>query len=344
MKRDEFEYDLPEARIAQAPLADRTAALLLVLERASGHIAHSRFDRLHEFLHAGDLLVLNDTRVMKCRLLGRRTPGGGKVELFLLRRFEDGAYEALGRASRPLRAGSELVFGDGALSAVILEKNGRKLRVSLTANGRSVDEALEQVAEMPLPPYIKRPHGPDKADELLYQTVYSNNPGAVAAPTAGLHFTGDYIGELRGRGVEFAYITVHTGLGSFMPILAEHIEDHKMSPEMYSLSAAGADAINAAKERRRRVIAVGTSCARALETLADDGLVQAGDGETSLYITPGHEFKSIDALLTNFHQPASSLIVMVSALAGRDSIIRAYLEALELDYRFLSFGDAMLIA
>jgi len=343
LRRRQFEYDLPDARIAQTPLADRTAARLLVLERASGRIVHTRFKRMHEFLRAGDLLVLNDTRVMKCRLLGHRTPGGGKVELFLLRPIEDGVYEALGKASRPLRAGSELVFGDGLLSAVVLERNGRKLRVSLTAKVGCVDEALERVAEMPLPPYIKRPHGPDEADELLYQTVYSSNPGAVAAPTAGLHFTDDYIELLSGHGVELAYVTVHTGLGSFTPIRAEDIENHKMPPERYSLSSAGADAINAAKERGRRVITVGTSCARALETVAEGCKVNAGSGETDLYITPGHEFKVIDALITNFHQPASSLIVLVSAFAGRDSILNAYHEALEREYRFLSFGDAMLI-
>ena len=218
MRRDEFEYDLPEARIAQVPLKDRTGARLLVLERVSGQVVHTRFDKLHEFLRAGDLLVLNDTRVMKCRLLGRRTPGGGKVELFLLRRLENDIYEALGRASRPLRPGSELVFVDGLLSALVLKKRGRKLVVSLTTNDKSVDEALEQVAELPLPPYIKRPHGPDEMDEVLYQTVYSSNPGAVAAPTAGLHFATEYLEELRRRGIEFAHITVHTGLGSFMPI------------------------------------------------------------------------------------------------------------------------------
>ena len=343
MRRSEFGYDLPEARIAQSPLRDRTAARLLVLERASGRIVHVRFDSLHEFLRAGDLLVLNDTRVMKCRLLGRRVPGGGKVELLLLRRLKDGFYEAQGRASRPLRPGSRLLFGDGLLRALILKKRGRKLVVSLTTNDKSVDEALEQVAELPLPPYIKRPRGPDEADELLYQTVYSSNPGAVAAPTAGLHFTDDYLKELRNCGVKFAHITVHTGLGSFTPIRTEHVEDHRVPAEEYSLSAEAAAAINRAKEQGRRVIAVGTSCVRALEAVAEGHLVKPGSGQTDLYITPGHEFRIVDAMITNFHQPASPLIVLVSAFAGRENILRAYREALERDYRFLSFGDAMLI-
>jgi len=343
MKRDEFEYDLPEARIAQVPLKDRTAARLLVLERASGQVVHTRFGKLHEFLRAGDLLVLNDTRVTKCRLLGRRAPGGGKVELFLLRRLEDGFYESLGRASRPLRPGSRLLFGDGLLRALVLKKHGRKLVVSLTANGKSADEALEQVAELPLPPYIKRPHGPDEADEVFYQTVYSSNPGAVAAPTAGLHFATEYLEELRGRGVEFAHITVHTGLGSFQPIRTDHVEDHEVPAEEFRLAKSGADAINRAKERGRRVIAVGTSCVRALETVADRHKVKPGSGQTDLYITPGHEFSIVDAMITNFHQPCSPLIVLVSAFAGRVNILSAYREALEREYRFLSFGDAMLI-
>jgi len=343
MKRDEFEYDLPESRIAQVPLKDRAAAKLLVLERASGRIVHARFDSLHEFLRAGDLLVLNDTRVMKCRLLGHRAPGGGKVELFLLKKLADSVYEALGRASRPLRPGSELVFGDGLLFADVLKKDNRRLVVSLKANDKSVDEALEQAAELPLPPYIKRPHGPDETDELLYQTVYSSNPGAVAAPTAGLHFTDDYLDELSSNGVDSAHITVHTGLGSFMPIRTEQVEDHEVPAEEYCLSAEGAASINQAKQRGRRVIAVGTSCVRALETVAEGHKAQSGSGETRLYITPGHEFSIVDAMITNFHQPASPLIVLVSAFAGRENILRAYREALEREYRFLSFGDAMLI-
>ncbi|MBN1591661.1 MAG: S-adenosylmethionine:tRNA ribosyltransferase-isomerase, partial [Candidatus Coatesbacteria bacterium] len=228
MRRCEFEYDLPESRIAQTPLEDRDTARLLVLERESGNIEHTRFDKLHEFITRGDLLVLNNTRVMKCRLLGHRDIGGGKVELFLLRKIEDGIYEALGKASRPLRPGSRLVFGQGRLTATVLEKDGRKLRVSLDAKQGGIDEVLDQIAEMPLPPYIKRPKGPDAADEMLYQTVYSRRPGAVAAPTAGLHFTRKYLDNLADLGIEFAEITVHTGLGSFTPIRTEQIEDHEM--------------------------------------------------------------------------------------------------------------------
>lgn len=314
-----------------------------MLERAGGRITHTRFDSLHEHLRPGDLLVLNNTRVMKCRLIGQRVPGGGRVELFLLKRLEDGVYEALGRASRPLRAGARLVFGDGLLQAEVLKKDELRLVVSLTAESRSVDEALEQAAELPLPPYIKRPEGPNEADEVLYQTVYSSNPGAVAAPTAGLHFTSEYLSLVRRRGIAIEYITVHTGLGSFSPIRTEHIEDHRVPPEEYSLSAEGADAINMAKEQGRRVIAVGTSCVRALEAVAEGHRVRPGSGETALYITPGHEFAIVDAMITNFHQPASPLIVLVSAFAGRENILTAYREALQRDYRFLSFGDAMLI-
>lgn len=344
MQRTDFEYDLPEELIAQAPIEERTSARLLVLDRASGHTAHSRFDRLHEFLRPGDLLVLNNTKVMKCRLHGNRVPSGGKIELFLLKRLEGNVYDAMAKPSRRLRSGSVMTFGNGRLSAEVLERKASGLIVSLSISGDgTVESVLEEVAEMPLPPYIKRPQGPDSQDEVLYQTVYSRTPGAVAAPTAGLHFEDDYIEQLRSQGIEFTFITVHTGLGSFKPIRAEQIEGHVVPAEEFELTDEGAKAINLAKEQGRRVIAVGTSCVRALETLSRGNGVASGSGRTELYIRPGHEFKVVDAMVTNFHQPASSLIVLVSAFAGRDKIFEAYREAIDRKYRFLSFGDAMFI-
>ena len=343
MRRIDFEYDLPKSQIAQIPLKRRTDARLLVLDRASGQIVHTRFASLHEFLLPGDLLVLNDTKVLKCRLLGRRVPTGGKVELFLLRRLDDGTYEALGKASRRLTPGAELIFGEGAVRARVLERKGRRLIVSLSVDGARVEEVLGQVAQVPLPPYIRRPNGPDETDEELYQTVYSSHPGAVAAPTAGLHFDSDYMRKLRSLGVQFTSITVHTGLGSFRPIQTEEIEDHKMPAERFDVSEPAADTINLARDERRRVVAVGTSCVRALETVAQGQRVVPCAGETDLYIVPGHRFRVVDAMLTNFHQPASSLLVLVSAFAGRDAILGAYAEAVQRGYRFLSFGDAMFI-
>lgn len=343
MRRIDFEYDLPKSQIAQLPLKSRTAARLLVLDRASGRVVHTLFDALHEFLLPGDLLVLNDTKVLKCRLLGRRVPTGGKVELFVLRRLDDGTFEALGKGSRRLTSGSELVFGEGALRARVLDKKDRRLIVSLSADGARVEEALERVAQVPLPPYIKRPNGPDETDEELYQTVYCSHPGAVAAPTAGLHFEDDYMRKLRGLGIQFTSITVHTGLGSFRPIRVENIEDHKMPAERFQVGELEADIINRARDESRRVIAVGTSCVRALETVAQGRRVVPRAGETDLYIVPGHNFSIVDAMVTNFHQPASSLLVLVSAFAGRERILEAYAKALESGYRFLSFGDAMLI-
>ncbi|HUT02925.1 MAG TPA: tRNA preQ1(34) S-adenosylmethionine ribosyltransferase-isomerase QueA [bacterium] len=343
MRRSDFEYGLPKSQIAQFPLKSRTAARLLVLDRASGRVVHTRFYSLHEFLRPGDLLVLNDTKVLRCRMLGRRAPTGGKVELFVLRRLDDGTFEALGKASRRLTPGSELIFGEGALRARVLDRKERRLIVSLSADGARVEEALERVAQVPLPPYIRRPDGPDEADEELYQTVYCAHPGAVAAPTAGLHFEDDYMRKLRSLGIQFTSITVHTGLGSFRPIRTENIEDHRMPAERFYMGELAADTINRARDERRRVIAVGTSCVRALETIAQGQRVVPCEGETDLYIVPGYEFSIVDAMVTNFHQPASSLLVLVSAFAGRDAILEAYAEALESGYRFLSFGDAMLI-
>ncbi|MCD6327681.1 tRNA preQ1(34) S-adenosylmethionine ribosyltransferase-isomerase QueA [bacterium] len=344
MRRSDFEYNLPEKMIAQVPLLDRTAARLLVLDRQTGQIAHSHFNRLQEFLKAGDLLVLNDTKVRKCRLRGERLPSGGKVEIFLLNKRGEDLYEAMAKPARRLRPGTRLSFGDGRLFADVVERTPDRFIVSLsTSSDEPTDDVLEQVAEMPLPPYIKRPGGPDKQDERLYQTVYSEVLGAVAAPTAGLHFEKVFIEHLEKIGIEFTYVTVHTGLGSFKPIRSENIEDHEMPAEEFSISEKTAIAINSAKKMKRRVVAVGTSCVRALETVAKESKLIPQTGKTSLYITPGHDFKMVDCMVTNFHQPASSLIVLVSAFAGRQTILEAYREAIERGYRFFSYGDAMLI-
>jgi len=343
MKPSEFVYQLPPQLIAQHPAKDRTSARLLVLERQSGKITQSRFDRLHEFLRPGDLLVLNDTRVMKCRLLGQR-PGGGSAELLLVKRIGESLFEAIGKPLRRLRPGGSIEFANGRLVARIVDKRGGKLTVSLEASGDApLVELIEQIGQVPLPPYIKRASGPSKEDEAFYQTVYSRKPGAVAAPTAGLHFDAEYLESLRSLGIRTCFITAHTGLGSFMPIRCERVQDHTMPAEEITIGQDAARAINQTRAEGNRVIAVGTSTVRALESAAAKDGVEAKVGPTDLFITPGFEFKVTDALITNFHQPASPLIVLVCAFAGREKILKAYEVAVRERYRFLSFGDAMLI-
>ena len=342
LKLSDFDYLLPLERIAQTPLAERDTSRLLVLNRASQSVAHRRFFDLPEYLREGDILVLNDTRVTAQRLFGAR-PGHPeeRVEAFLTHRVMDGLWQALVRPGRKLLPGVTVEFGDG-LSAEVLEKTddrgGRLLRFD-TADGASVEDALAAQSLAPLPPYIGTPLPPGQRER--YQTVYADQGGSAAAPTAGLHFTHALLAGIEMLGVQIVRVTLHVGLGTFRPIESEDVTAHVMHAERVSVSAEAAEAVNSAKGR---VIAVGTTSARTLESAAvGHRRIQPMDGETSLYVTPGYRFQIVDALVTNFHMPRSTLLLLVSALAGTEQIRRAYQEALDGGYRFLSFGDAMLI-
>ena len=353
MKVSDFDFDLPREQIAQEP-APRGASRLLVLDRPSGAIAHTRFDRIADFLRPGDLLVVNDTRVFPARLTGRRVPSGGAVECLLMGTGLDvedapGAedWDALVHPGQKLKPGSRVVFeGQGAtLEGEILERrfHGRR-RVRLReASGRSVTEAVDALGHVPLPPYIDRPDRLE--DRERYQTVYARTRGSIAAPTAGLHFTDALLSELAARGIERAQVTLHVGYGTFKPVRAEMVEEHTVDAEAFEVTSETADALSRARRDHRRVIAVGTTTARVLESLeiSGSGAVMPARGETRLFIYPGHRFRVVDALVTNFHLPRSSLLMLVSALGGREAILQAYAQAVTHGYRFYSYGDAMLV-
>jgi S-adenosylmethionine:tRNA ribosyltransferase-isomerase len=346
MRIADYDYDLPESSIAQHPVTPRDASRLLVLSRESGGIAHRRFRDLPEYLRSGDLLVLNDTRVIPARLFGHKVGTGGRVEVLLLKTTGSDIWEALVRPGRRLQPGAEIDF-DGALRAEILDVvpgGGRILRLAPgpDAAGRSVHDLLHALGELPLPPYITA--GPAPAERGVYQTIYAREEGSAAAPTAGLHFTETIFAALEARGVQRAFVTLHVGLGTFKPVQTDDIEEHEMHEEFYSISAEAAAQINATKAAGGRVIAVGTTSTRTLESAAaPDGTLRACAGPTRLFITPGYRFKVVDAQLTNFHMPRSTLLLLISAFAGRDAVMHAYRDAVEAGYRFLSFGDAMLI-
>lgn len=338
----DFDYDLPPERIAQAPLPERDGSRLLVLDKGAGQITHRRFVDLPEYLHPGDVLVLNDTRVTALRLFGAR-PGrpGERIEVFLTHGLGNDQWQALVRPGKKMLPGAIAGF-EGGLSAEVVartdDRGGRLLRLS-AARGARVADLLAAQAQAPLPPYITRPL--PSGERERYQTVYADQGGSAAAPTAGLHFTPELLARIQAQGVGVTRVTLHVGLGTFRPIETEDITAHIMHHERFSVSPEAADRINSA---RGRVVAVGTTSARTLESaVGSDGQVRAMDGDTNLYITPGYAFRVVDALVTNFHMPRSTLLVLVSALAGRDAIRRAYAEALAEGYRFLSFGDAMLI-
>jgi S-adenosylmethionine:tRNA ribosyltransferase-isomerase len=343
-----FDFHLPAGHIAQEPAADRESARLLVLDRASGAIvAHTRVGALSEFLHKGDLLVLNNTRVFPARLLGRRDPSGGAVECLLIRRADADRWEALMHPGQKLHPGARVAFqGAGrALRAEVLEQHfhGRRTIRLWSDTGEDVDAVVDAIGHMPLPPYIHRPDDPH--DRERYQTVYARNRGSIAAPTAGLHLTEALLERLAARGVDRAEVTLHVGYGTFKPVRVERVEDHQVDPEAFDVSPGAASAINAAVVERRRVVAVGTTTTRALETLGarEGGGVAAGPGTSDLFIRPGHRFKVVGGLLTNFHLPRSSLLMLVCAFAGRDAVLDAYREAVGRGYRFYSYGDAMLV-
>jgi S-adenosylmethionine:tRNA ribosyltransferase-isomerase len=336
-----FDYDLPPEKIAQHPPDRRGTSRMMVVPLDGSQFSHTVFSELPEFVRPGDCLVLNDTRVIPARLLGRRQTGG-KSEVFLLEPAGDDRWTALVRPAKRMGPGT-VVDIEGVIEATVLEEpeEGRTT-IKLDCEG-DLEQALEQVGRTPLPPYIKR-DTPLEEDRDRYQTVYARESGAVAAPTAGLHFTDAMLDDLQKLGLRTVHLTLHVGQGTFQPINTEAVEDHQMHSERYALSPAAAEAINQTRQQGGRIIAVGTTVVRTLETCAtEDGIVRASSGSTDLYITPGYEFRAIDGLLTNFHLPGSSLLVMVSALAGRKRIIGAYGEAVERDYRFYSYGDCMLL-
>ena len=340
MKTADFYYDLPEELIAQDPLEDRSSSRLMVLDRRSGDISHRIFSDITDFLKPGDCLVINNTKVIPARLFGVKEDTKAKIEVLLLRRREDNVWETLVRPGRKCRPGTMLSFGEGLLKAQVLdvaEDGNRLIRFSYEG---IFEEILDRLGQMPLPPYIKH----ELKDKNRYQTVYAKYDGSAAAPTAGLHFTPQLLDEIRAMGVAIAEITLHVGLGTFRPVKVEDVAQHHMHSEYYSIDENAADVINRTRRAGGRIIAVGTTSCRTLETAADeDGVLHAGSGWTDIFIYPGYRFKITQALITNFHLPESTLLMLVSALAGKDRIMAAYKEAVKERYRFFSFGDAMFI-
>ena len=340
MKTSDFDFYLPEELIAQTPLERRDASRLLTLDKHTGAVEHHHFYELPQFLHPGDCLVLNDSRVLPARLIGRR-PTGGACEVLLLVDKGDKCWECLVRPGRKLKPGAQVIFGEGELTASIEEEleDGKRL-VRFDYEGIFL-EILEHLGKMPLPPYIKA----ELQDNERYQTVYSKVVGSAAAPTAGLHFTPELLSEIRDMGVKICYVTLHVGLGTFRPVKAEDIQDHEMHSEFCMISQETADTINETKKTGGRVICVGTTSCRTIESFAaEDGTMTQRSGWTNIFIYPGYRFKVLDALITNFHLPQSTLIMLVSALAGREHVLAAYAEAVKERYRFFSFGDAMFIS
>ena len=341
MKTSDFYYDLPPELIAQTPLEKRDESRLLCLDKATGEWSHHHFYELPDFLRAGDCLILNNSRVLPARLLGRRLPGGGACEVLLLQDKGDKVWECLVRPGKHLREGARVSFGDGELTAEIAEvlPDGNRL-VRFDYNGIFL-EVLERLGKMPLPPYIKE----ELQDQERYQTVYSKVNGSAAAPTAGLHFTPELLERIAAKGVGVGYVTLHVGLGTFRPVKEDEIEQHDMHSEYCTIPQETADLINRTKVNGGRVICVGTTSCRTIESWAgEDGTMTATGGWTNIYIYPGYRFKVMDALVTNFHLPESTLIMLVSALAGREHVLASYEEAVRERYRFFSFGDAMFIS
>ncbi len=340
LKKSDFYFDLPQELIAQDPLEDRSASRLLVLDKESGEISHHIFKEIVDYLNPGDCLVLNNTKVIPARLSGEREGTGAHIEVLLLKRKEADVWETLVKPGKKCRPGTKLVFGGGLLRAEVLEtvEEGNRL-IKFYYDG-IWEEILDKLGEMPLPPYITH----KLQDKNRYQTVYAKEEGSAAAPTAGLHFTGELLQEIEKKGVSVVYVTLHVGLGTFRPVKEENVLEHHMHSEFYQISEDAAKRINETKQKGGRVICVGTTSCRTLESAGDEnGVVHAGSGDTEIFIYPGYRFKVLDALITNFHLPESTLVMLVSALAGREHVLRAYEEAIRERYRFFSFGDAMFI-
>lgn len=340
LKKSDFYFDLPQELIAQDPLEDRSASRLLVLNRETGAVEHHTFKEITNYLQPGDCLVLNNTKVIPARLLGVKEDTGAAIEVLLLKRRDSDVWETLVKPGKKARPGAKIVFGDGCLRAEVLEvvEEGNRL-IRFDYEG-IFEEALDRLGEMPLPPYITH----KLQDKNRYQTVYAKYEGSAAAPTAGLHFTEELLAQIEKMGVHIAYVTLHVGLGTFRPVKADNILEHHMHSEHYEVTPETAEMINRTKESGGRVICVGTTSCRTVESAADEnGRVQPGCGDTEIFIYPGYRFKVLDCLITNFHLPESTLVMLVSALAGRENVLSAYREAVEERYRFFSFGDAMLI-
>lgn len=340
LKKSDFYFDLPQELIAQDPLEDRSSSRLLVLDKESGEISHHIFREITDYLNPGDCLVLNNTKVIPARLSGEREGTGAHIEVLLLKRREADVWETLVKPGKKCRPGTKLVFGGGLLRAEVLEtvEEGNRL-IKFYYDG-IWEEILDKLGEMPLPPYITH----KLQDKNRYQTVYAKEEGSAAAPTAGLHFTGELLQEIEKKGVSVVYVTLHVGLGTFRPVKEENVLEHHMHSEFYQISEDAAKRINETKQKGGRVICVGTTSCRTLESAGDEnGVVHAGSGDTEIFIYPGYRFKVLDALITNFHLPESTLVMLVSALAGREHVLRAYEEAIQERYRFFSFGDAMFI-
>lgn len=340
LKKEDFYFDLPEELIAQDPLEDRSGSRLLVLDKETGKTSHHIFREITDYLNPGDCLVINDTKVIPARLIGSKIGTDARIEVLLLKRKENDVWETLVKPGKKAKPGARISFGDGLLTAEVVdvvEEGNRLIRFEYEG---IFEEILDQLGQMPLPPYITH----QLEDKNRYQTVYAKNSGSAAAPTAGLHFTPELLQEIENKGVEIAHVTLHVGLGTFRPVKVDNILEHHMHSEFYSIEASEAEKINRAKENGHRVICVGTTSCRTVESAADgQGRLQECSGWTDIFIYPGYQFKVLDCLITNFHLPESTLIMLVSALAGREHVLHAYQEAVEECYRFFSFGDAMLI-
>ncbi len=340
LKKSDFYFDLPEELIAQDPLEDRSSSRLLVLDKETGETSHHIFKEVINFLNPGDCLVLNNTKVIPARLIGHKEDTGAAIEVLLLKRKENDIWETLVKPGKKCKPGTKIVFGEGLLHATVLEtvEDGNRL-IRFSYEG-IFEEILDRLGEMPLPPYITH----KLQDKNRYQTVYAKYEGSAAAPTAGLHFTKELLQQIEEKGIDIAYVTLHVGLGTFRPVKVDNILEHHMHSEFYQVTKEAADKINKAKKEGHRVICVGTTSCRTVESAADEnGMVKEGCDNTEIFIYPGYKFKVLDALITNFHLPESTLVMLVSALAGREHILNAYQEAIREKYRFFSFGDAMLI-
>ena len=340
MKRQDFYYELPEELIAQDPLKDRSSSRLLVLDKESGAVSHHVFKEITDYLHEGDCLVINDTKVIPARLIGSKVGTEGKIEILLLKRRENNVWETLVKPGKKAKIGTKISFGEGLLIGEVVDivDEGNRL-IQFTYEG-IFEEILDRLGQMPLPPYITH----QLEDKNRYQTVYATHTGSAAAPTAGLHFTPELLDEIEQKGIEIARVTLHVGLGTFRPVKVEEITEHHMHSEFFQIDEEAARKINHAKDSGKRVICVGTTSCRTIESAADEtGHLKACSGWTEIFIYPGYQFKILDCLITNFHLPESTLIMLVSALAGREHVLAAYEEAVRERYRFFSFGDAMLI-
>lgn len=340
MKIEDFDFYLPKELIAQHPLKKRDEARLMLLDKKTGDVEHKLFKNIIDYMNPGDCLVLNDTRVMPARLIGTREGTSGKMEVLLLKRNEDDTWETLVKPGKRAKIGNRFDFGDGKLKAEVVNVNEDGNRIIKFEYEGIFEEILDELGQMPLPPYIKE----KLEDKEMYQTVYSREEGSAAAPTAGLHFTTELLKEIEKKGISTAFLTLHVGLGTFRPVKVENIEEHDMHSEYYKITKETADKINNAKKNGKNIIAVGTTSCRTLETVGDEnGMVREQSGWTDIFIYPGYKYKVVDKLITNFHLPKSTLIMLVSALCGRENILNAYKIAVNEKYRFFSFGDAMFI-